>query len=160
MKARRTVASNHVFSLEGGTEDNDLWVSVAQTEGGDTTLASTWELTDEERERIAAGENVELVVFGTSHPPVLLRLTNVPLGKGISRAQVVKRLRDAGNHELAELFEGKSAAELKAEVESWPLEDAELRKEVLAFVMLLDDEVEESEDPEWPFEDEDPPDPL
>ena len=29
MKARRTIHSNHVFSLQGGNEDNDLWVTGA-----------------------------------------------------------------------------------------------------------------------------------
>lgn len=141
MKPRRTVASNHVLSLEGGNEDNDLWVSVGESDGT-PLISSTWELTAEERERIAAGENVELVVFGTAHPPVLLRLTNVPIGGHINRAEVVDRLRGMGNTELAYLFENKTVAEIRAEVETWPLPD-DLRGEMLAFVKLLEDQEEQ-----------------
>lgn len=138
MKPRRTVASNHVLSLEGGNEDNDLWVSVGKTDDS-PIISSTWELTAEERERIAAGENVELVVFGTAHPPVLLRLTNVPIGGHLKREEVVERLRGMGNDELADLFEQKSGDELIEEVQTWDLPD-DLRGEVLAFVKLLEGE--------------------
>lgn len=156
MKPRRTVSSNHVFRLEGGNEDNDLWVTAI--DGDDQTppvICSTWELTAEEREKIAAGENVELVVFGTAQPPVQMRITNVPIGGHISRQEVVDRLRGMGNDELADLFESKTTAELKTEVETWELPD-DLRGEVLAFVKLLEDD---RADPDWPFPC-DPPDPL
>lgn len=158
MKPRRTVASNHVLSLEGGNEDNDLWCSVKQGDGA-TTVASTWELSAEEREKIAAGENVELVVFGSAHPPVLLRVTNVPIGGHISREEIVDRLRGMGNDPLADLFAEKSIPEIEVEIQSWDLPE-DLRAEMLAFVKLL--EVDEPAPPstdEWPFDD-DPPDPL
>lgn len=138
MKPRRTVASNHVLSLEGGNEDNDLWVTVGPGDGA-PTISSTWELTAEEREKIAAGENVELVVFGSAHPPVLLRITNVPIDGHISRAEVVERLRGVGNDELADLFAEKSGDELVEVVKTWDLPE-DLRGEVLAFVELLGDE--------------------
>lgn len=81
MKPRRTHNSNKVFKLPGGTEDNDLWIEVKEDEEHYIVLASTWVPTDEERERIANGENIELMVWGQGHPPVAMRLTDVPLGK-------------------------------------------------------------------------------
>lgn len=173
MKPRRTIASNHVLTLEGGNEDNDLWVTVGQAEEDVPVMCSTWELTAEERERIAAGENVELIVFGAAHPPVQMRLTNVPIGGSIDPKEVADRLRGMGNDALAELFETKTADELKEELAGWDLPEP-LGKEVLAFVQLLGDgesdldrdvggvapELEESPPAdEWPYDD-DPPDPL
>lgn len=81
MKPRRTHSSNKVFALDGGNEDNDLWVEQAVTEEGSPVLVSVWEPSPNERQRIADGENVALVVWGTSHPPVLMVPTDAPLGK-------------------------------------------------------------------------------
>lgn len=81
MKPRRTHTSTNVFHLDGGTEDNDLWVTMYSPDEGGPCIGSTWELTPEERASIAAGANVELVVFGTAHPPVALRLSTYLLGK-------------------------------------------------------------------------------
>lgn len=148
MKPRRTVASNHVLSLVGGNEDNDLWCTVGKADDQTPVISSAWELTAEERQRIADGENVELVVFGTAHPPVLLRLTNVPIGGHISRDEIADRLRGMGNADLAYLFETKTVPELEAEIATWDLPD-DLRGEMLAFVKLL-----ESEEPEAPSEPE------
>lgn len=177
MKPRRTVTSNHVLSLPGGNEDNDLWVTVgpASPEDQSPVICSTWELSAEERERVAAGENVELIVFGTAHPPVQMRLTNVPIGGGVSRKEVVERLRDAGNGPLADLFETKTTVELAEEVETWGL-PPDLHKEVLAFIKLIGEAEAKQPDEqlgdvladqadtlaredEWPYDD-DPPDPL
>lgn len=80
MKPRRTHDSNAVFVLDGGTEDNDLWAHKAQAEDGHPVISSTWELTDAERQEIAAGAQVELIVWGEGTPPVLLRVCNHPLG--------------------------------------------------------------------------------
>jgi hypothetical protein len=80
VKPRRTHGSNQVFRLAGGNEDNDLWVRVGHDGDGTPIIYSTWEPTPEERERIAAGENIELAVWG-GQPPVSLVLTDVPLGK-------------------------------------------------------------------------------
>lgn len=82
MKPRRFHGANFVFRLEGGNEDNDLWVERMEGPDGEPLIGSVWEPTDEERARIAAGENVALVVWGTGHPPVALAPTPVPLGKG------------------------------------------------------------------------------
>lgn len=81
MKPRRTYTSVQVFRLQGGDEDNDLWVTrYAPAEGG-PALGSTWVPTDKERQAIADGANVELLVFGDGQPPVALRLSHYPLGK-------------------------------------------------------------------------------
>lgn len=74
LKPRRTHLSNLVWRLEGGNEDNDLWTV---TDG--ETVRSTWVPTDEQRARIAAGENIELVVWG-GQPPVVMRLDSTPIG--------------------------------------------------------------------------------
>lgn len=81
MNPRRTVLSNDVFRLEGGNEDNDLWVTTDEDDDGTPIVRSTWVPTDKERAAIAAGQNIELVVWGGGHPPVALRLTDVPLGR-------------------------------------------------------------------------------
>lgn len=80
MKPRRTHVSNRVFRLIGGTEDSDLWVQMAYDGDGDPIICSVWEPTADERQRIAGGENVQLVVWGLGHPPVAMALTDQPLG--------------------------------------------------------------------------------
>lgn len=86
MKPRRTPRSNHVYRLEGGTEDNDLWVELARVRddvlGETTAICSVWELSDEERQAIADGANVELEIIGGLQPPVSLTVTDQELGKG------------------------------------------------------------------------------
>lgn len=81
MKPRRTHDSNTVFHLAGGTEDNDLWLRRDVTTDQEAVLVSVWEPSDVERKRIAAGENIELTVWGHGTPPVKLGVTDVPLGK-------------------------------------------------------------------------------
>lgn len=84
VKPRRTQASDKVFRLPGGTEDNDLWVTTYDEDDvdqGGPAIGSTWEPTDDERQAIADGANVELIVWGTGHPPVALRLSPYALGK-------------------------------------------------------------------------------
>jgi hypothetical protein len=66
--------------LPGGNEDNDLWLERTTDSDGDPVLSSCWTPTDDERLQIAAGANVELVVWGTGHPPVLMRVVTYPLG--------------------------------------------------------------------------------
>jgi hypothetical protein len=79
MKPRRTHDSDVVFRLEGGNEDNDLWVTVYDDPA--MALGSVWVPTDEERKRIAEGANIELIVWGEAHPPVTLVTNSTPLGK-------------------------------------------------------------------------------
>jgi hypothetical protein len=81
VRPRRTVLSNKVFTLSGGTEDNDLWSEV-RIEDGEALILSTWELSDEERQQIAKGHNIELIVWGERPQPVAIRTTDVQLGHG------------------------------------------------------------------------------
>jgi hypothetical protein len=81
VKPRRTHNSNKVFVLEDGNEDSDLWTELALTEEGDPVIISVWEPSDDERRRVADGENVALVVWGRMHPPVMVTVTDDPLGK-------------------------------------------------------------------------------
>lgn len=80
MKPRRTYISNMVISLPGGNEDNDLWAYASKDCEGTPIIRSTWVPTDEERQRILEGENIELFVWGTGMPPVALGLCRYPLG--------------------------------------------------------------------------------
>lgn len=80
MRPRRTPTSNKVFRLPGGTEDNDLWVH-AHHDDGNVVIDSVWEPTEEEREQIAEGANIELRVWTAITPPVSLAITNEPLGR-------------------------------------------------------------------------------
>ena len=79
MKPRRFHSANKVFELEGGTEDNSLWTQIIAVDG-QVVIRSVWELDDQDRERIAAGENIELFCVG-AQVPVELRVTDEPLGK-------------------------------------------------------------------------------
>jgi hypothetical protein len=80
VRPRRTHESNGVFRLDGGTEDNDLWVTHGTAEDGVPVVCSVWEPTEDERRQLAEGANLELVVWGGGTPPVALGLTSVPLG--------------------------------------------------------------------------------
>jgi hypothetical protein len=81
MKPRRTHLTHRVFTLPGGTEDNDLWVYDLEDDNENHIIASVWVPTDEERELIAKGDNVRLLVWGTRMFPVAMDVTNEPLGK-------------------------------------------------------------------------------
>lgn len=81
LRPRRTHFSNKVYSLEGGTEDNDLWVTIDADEHGQPVICSTFEINDAQRAAIAEGANVELIVWGAQQPPVMVRVTANPLGK-------------------------------------------------------------------------------
>jgi hypothetical protein len=72
VKPRRTPETDFVFRLPGGTEDNDLWVERAEDGEQRPLFVSFWQLNDAEREAIAAGGMVELMVWGTGHQPVAL----------------------------------------------------------------------------------------
>ena len=81
MRARRTHNSTRVIRLPGGTEDNDLWVYDVQDNDGDNVICSVWVPTDEERDAIANGENVRLLVWGLRIPPFAMDTTDEPLGR-------------------------------------------------------------------------------
>lgn len=86
MRPRRTPTCNQVYRLPGGTEDTDLWVEMEivtdQTLGRVPAISSTWELTDDERRRIAAGDNLRVTIIGTQQPPLDIQLSSEELGKG------------------------------------------------------------------------------
>ncbi len=75
----------------GGTEDNDLHCRVdppykANNEGDfvyvdERTVRSVWVPSDEERQQIASGANIELVVWTNRTPPVAVGLAYEPVGK-------------------------------------------------------------------------------
>jgi hypothetical protein len=81
MKARRTIHTNKVYRLPGGTEDNDLWTyELSGPEYESKIICSVWVPTDEERQKIANGENIRLAVWGCQ-PPVALDVVDEQLGK-------------------------------------------------------------------------------
>lgn len=84
VKGRRTHFSTRVFRLPGGTEDNDLWVCDMADARGNQVIASVWEPTKKERERIANGENIRLLIWGSGIPPIAVDTTDEPLGKAPS----------------------------------------------------------------------------
>jgi hypothetical protein len=73
VRPRRTSASDKVYRLPGGTEDNDLWVETGEQDGAPTIL-STWELSEGERRAIADGGTIDLIVWGGGMPPVALEV--------------------------------------------------------------------------------------
>lgn len=80
MRPRRTHHSNGVFTLADGNEDNYLYVERTVDTSDSPVIRSVWVPDDEERRRIAAGENVYLVVWGTGVPPLAMGVTDEPLG--------------------------------------------------------------------------------
>lgn len=84
LRPRRFHSANKVFSLPGGTEDNDLWVRLHKIDdeiiGECLAMTSVFEITDEDRALIAGGANVALTLLGTQ-PPVMVRLTDESLGR-------------------------------------------------------------------------------
>lgn len=84
MKPRRTIASTGVLRLAGGNEDNDLWYESHEDVSLGHFFETVWEPTDEERQAIAGGANVQLLVWGSGHPPVAMAVTGVRLGRGES----------------------------------------------------------------------------
>jgi hypothetical protein len=80
MKQVRTIRCRRRFVLPGGTDRNDLWVEERRGEHGEPVLSSTWQPTDEEREAIAKGANVELCVWGEGTPPVYIGTSTEQLG--------------------------------------------------------------------------------
>lgn len=85
MRPRRTHNSTHVFTLEGGTEDNDLWAYfIEEPQPGNwvyRALATVWVPTDEERIQIASGSNIRLLMAASRPQPVGMDLTDEPIGK-------------------------------------------------------------------------------
>jgi len=84
LRPRRFHSANKVFRLQGGTEDNDLWAELAELD--DQVIGECWSSTslyvptDEQRQAIMDGANIALTLIH-SQPPVMLRLSDEPLGK-------------------------------------------------------------------------------
>lgn len=103
MRARRTETSHHPIRLPGGNEDNDLWVRRELDGRGSALMASVWEPSGSERAEIATGANVELVVWGTVHPPVMVRTT-------LEQAKSNPQRLDAGPRIWVELAQATAEA--------------------------------------------------
>lgn len=73
--------SNKVFSLRGGNEDSDLWARTGADDDGDPIISTTWEPTSDERSLIFQGHNVEVIIWGQSHPAMAVRTDDSPLGR-------------------------------------------------------------------------------
>lgn len=73
-----------MWRLQGGTEDNDLWTEIHEVDdtviGMVPAVTSVFVPTDKQRQQIADGLNIALTVIG-GQPPVMLRLTDEPIGK-------------------------------------------------------------------------------
>lgn len=75
MRCIKTLATNFTYGPPRGmtTEECD---ALPCTRTGDGRVISVWEFTPEERQRIAAGENLELHVWMQPPPPVGFLLTH------------------------------------------------------------------------------------
>lgn len=84
LNPRRFHSANKVWKLEGGTEDNDLWALNHEVNdevmGTTPAVTSVFVPTDFQRREIARGANIALTVLGRQ-PPVMVRLTDEPIGK-------------------------------------------------------------------------------
>ncbi len=77
MRARRTEFTDRVINKPGGTDDDILWAYFLPGDSPQNiAICSVWVPTDDERERIAAGENIRLGVHSSAHPPVTMDLTD------------------------------------------------------------------------------------
>lgn len=83
MKPRRTVNTNRLATLPGGNEDNFLPFYVARDTMDNRIVCTVWEPSDQERQRIANGENIRLDMWVSpkSIPPLAMEVTDEPLGK-------------------------------------------------------------------------------
>ena len=77
---RRFKSANKVWRLVGGNEDNDLWALNEEDPHYGVTVTSVFVPTERQRQQIADGANIALTVLG-AQPPVMVRLTDEPLGK-------------------------------------------------------------------------------
>lgn len=79
MNPVKTATSTGDLAPPPGVSDEEcghLPYRYAPQPDGSTVFASVWELTSEERGRIAAGANIELEVWAFTHPPVSLAATD------------------------------------------------------------------------------------
>ena len=82
MRPRRTPNSNVAWRQQGQSEDHDLWAEMGEDpDTGQSVIRSVWQLNRMERLRVAAGHNIQLLVWSESQPVVALGTTDQPLGK-------------------------------------------------------------------------------
>lgn len=72
-----TKHTNFVFKLPGAGDDHDLPVQRSLDGQGAPVICSNWVPTEDERQAIARGANLELIVWGSGHPPVAMRVEDV-----------------------------------------------------------------------------------
>lgn len=77
MRPRRTPTTPMVYRHPEGNEDNDMWCQ--RLEPG--MIRSVWEPTDAERAEIAAGANLEMIIYSEPIPPVSLGVTPEQAGR-------------------------------------------------------------------------------
>lgn len=70
MRARRTPECNAVYALPGGNEDNDLHVERITTPDMEPLVISEWEFTPTEREAVAIGGRLQLIIHSHVVPPL------------------------------------------------------------------------------------------
>lgn len=74
MRPVRSAFTNAIFKLEGGTDENDLPIEKTHDADENEILVSTWEVTPQEAQQIVKGKRIELVIWGTEHPAVALKV--------------------------------------------------------------------------------------
>lgn len=79
MRARNFLTANKVYELKGGDRSNDLHVLEGVHPDWGPCITSVWVPTDEERQKIADGHNIELTTLGRRTPPLMMTITNVQL---------------------------------------------------------------------------------
>lgn len=81
---RRFHSATTVWELVDGNEDNWLWAMNHEVNdaaiGRTGAVTSVFVPTEDQRKAIAEGQNIALTVLGIQ-PPVMVRLTDEPLGK-------------------------------------------------------------------------------
>lgn len=80
MKSERTQSCDFVWKLPGGDESNDLHGYHTMDEYGNMICVGIFVPTDEERQKIAAGENIGVAVWGKTVPPMTVIIDDAPLG--------------------------------------------------------------------------------
>ena len=81
MKPRRSIHGEKVYRLPGGNEDNDLWTYEVEDVDGHPVTCSVWVPDSTERQQIAEGANIRLLIWGRGIPPVAMDMTDEALGR-------------------------------------------------------------------------------
>lgn len=77
MKPVKTPSTNFTYKLPGGTEANDLPCEIVADSDGNRIIQSNWEPSEEERQAIADGATIYLMVWGNGIPPVAIGVDGV-----------------------------------------------------------------------------------